>query len=374
MVLDVSSLTLGRADLSTRPGGVLVHKTDYVRVTQYHYARITPDSPGRGVCTDHVASSTVVVLHCPTTRRTTLSHAPNFMYMSSFLPLVEWVIGGSGELEEWSEGEQNAFLEGRGTHPLPCLLEAYVLRGFAYAHRGAEKFNHAGWIKDFRMFFRTVAQARHISLHIEDSPRLLSAGALLVDKGTGKITHVELAPEVMPPPPNRMILKFENPEFAGQFTSAQEQQDLFMGALLNARYTPVPTPLRLQFDSQDYRLPHPLCDEARQLIRSKRLEEPAVAQSIIIRRFGLSEDWMFPNLGKSSPTSSNDRPELRVLRNLLASTALDRPCELCPLEATKTCGACRGAWYCGDAHQRRDWKFHKSWCRQHPYEEGKPLN
>ena len=363
-----------------RAGGILVHQTDYIRVTQYHYARIASNSPGRGACTDHVASSTVVVLHCHTTRRTTLSHAPNFMYMSSFLPLVDWVTGGSGDIEDMTEEEQAAFLEGRdGARPTPCVLDAYVLRGFAYSHPGASKFNHSGWIKDFRVFFRSVAQARRIALHIEDSPRLLSAGALLVDKGTGKITHVELSPDVLPPPPHKTILTFENPEFADHFTKAQEQQDLFMGALLNARYTPVPMPLKLQFDSQSYLLPHPLCDEARQLVRSKRLEEPAIAQSSIIRRFGLSEDWMDPikfnsnsvSSRGSSPTmyADDDRPELRVLRTLLASTALDRPCELCPMEATKTCGACRGAWYCGDAHQRRDWRAHKTWCRQHPYEE-----
>ena len=373
MVLNVSSLTLSRADLSTRPGGVLVHKTDYIRVTQYHYARISPESPGRGACTDHVASCTVVVLHCPTTRRTTLSHAPNFMYMTSFLPLIHWVTGGSGDTEEMTVMEQAAFLGGVDAYP--CALEAHVLRGFAYAHPGADKFNHAGWIKDFRMFFRSVAQARQISLMIEDSPRLLSSGAVLVDKGTGSITHVDLAPDTLPPPPTRAILTFENPLLSSQYTNAQVQQDLFIGALLNARYTPDPTPLRLQFDSQSYLLPHALTDEARQLIRSRRLEEPPSAQSAIIRRFGLSEDWMAPSSSRnSSPTSPDARPELRVLRTLLASTAQDRPCELCPLEGTKTCGACRGAWYCGDAHQRKDWRSHKAWCRLHPYEDGKALN
>jgi hypothetical protein len=26
------------------------------------------------------------------------------------------------------------------------------------------------------------------------------------------------------------------------------------------------------------------------------------------------------------------------------------------------CGTCRGAWYCGAAHQREDWRRHKADC------------
>ncbi|THH07090.1 hypothetical protein EW145_g3623 [Phellinidium pouzarii] len=366
MVLDVYTLSLGRKDLEAgaRGGGILVHKTEYVRVTQYNYARITPESPGKGACTDHVASCTVVVLHCPTTGRTTLSHSPNFMYMTTFIPLIDWVTGGPGK-EDLSMDEQVAFCDGKDSRP--CALEAHIMRGFAYASPGASKFNHAGWIKDFREFFGMVARARRISLHIEDSERLLSSGAVLVDKGTGKITHVELALDALAVVPSlRTAITLEFPALAGQYTIAQEHQDLFVGALLNAQNTPEPTPLRLQFDARTYCLPHPLSDEARQLLRSKRLGGPPAEQSAIIQRFGKSDDWISKVTGTYGAS-----PEFRLLRSLLASAAVDRPCELCALEGTKTCSACMGAWYCGDAHQRRDWKAHKSWCRQHLYEEGR---
>lgn len=360
MVLAVSTLSLGRKDLEQRPGAV-VYKADYVRVTQYNYARITPESPGRGVCTDHVASCTVVVLHCPMTGRTTLSHSPNFMYMTTFIPLIDWITGGRG-FEDPTMEEQIAFCEGQGARP--CTLEAHILRGFAYDSPSAAKFNHAGWIKDFRQFFGMVAQARHIALHIEDSERLLASGAVLVDKGTGKITHIELSPSALAVVPSlRMAVTLEYPAFAGHHTIAQEQQDLFIGALLNARRIPEPTPLRLQFDVNAYCLPHPLLDEARLLLRSKRLNEPAAEQSAIVCVFGQSDDWA---LADSAPA-----PEFRLLRALMATAAVDRPCELCPREGAKTCSACMGAWYCGDAHQRQDWKAHKTWCRQHLYDQGR---
>lgn len=366
MVLEVSTLFLGNKN-STLVGNDLIHRTEYARVTQYNYARITSESPCKGACTDHVASCTVVVLHSPTTKRTTLSHSPNFMTMLTFIPLIDWVTGGLGNTNPTPE-EQVLFCSGLGARP--CVLEAYILRGFAYAAPDSEKFNHAGWIRDFRNFFEMIAQVRHISLHIEDSSRLLSSGAVLVDKGSGRITHVELEPDLVPhsassslPSPRRIVITLEHPDFAGQYTTAQECQDLFIGSLLNSRREPEPTPLKLQFDSQSYLLPHPLSDEARQLIRSKRLYEPSSVQSAIIRAFGKTDDWM--NEGGNSRMSN----QFATLRSLLKSVADDRPCELCPKEASKMCSACRGAWYCGDVHQRQDWRMHKVWCRLHPYDK-----
>lgn len=373
MVLPVSTLSLGKKDLELRPGAI-VYTTDYVRVTQYNYARITPDSPGRGACTDHVASCTVVVLHCPTTGRTTLSHSPNFMYMTTFIPLIDWVTGGEGSPDPTMD-EQFAFCEGAGARA--CTLEAHILRGFAYDSPGAAKFNHAGWIRDFRQFFGMVAQARRITLHIEDSPRLLAAGAVLVDKGSpARITHVELNPSALAVVPSlRMAVTLEFPALAGQHSPAQEQQDLFVGALLNARRTPEPTPLRLQFDGRMYGLPHPLSDEARLLLRSKRNNEPPAEQSAIVQAFGQSDDWARAadtvGGGKFVDSAAAAVPEFRLLRALMATAAVDRPCELCPREGAKTCSACMGAWYCGDAHQRQDWKAHKTWCRQHLYDPGR---
>ena len=145
----------------------------------------------------------------------------------------------------------------------------------------------------------------------------------------------------------------------GPYTHPQEQQDLFIGALLNARRSPVPTPLRLQFDGRYYRLPHPLSDEARLLIRSKRLNEHPSHQSAIIRAFGKADDWIsagaHPHHHGFSPSDyyggietessigfayeggrTTGNTEAKVLRSLLASTAHDRPCELCNEEATKS--------------------------------------
>ena len=451
MGLEVGTLTLSLKDLnsahiplSSSPSGspvspgpltptssygqtthILRYPAPYVRVTQYNYARIAPDSPGRGACTSHVASGTVVVLHSPTTGRSTLSHAPNFMYITSFIPLIDWVTGGTGFTrsngyrdaegpggdEEPTKAEQEAFCEGAGARP--CVLNALILRGYAYARPGASRFNHSGWIRDFRGFFGAVARTRGIALSIDDDEKVLRDGAVCVDKGSGRITRVELGEDVRrafcssspdfayaPDGPRkdgygfgyesargRVVLSLEShlPALAhtmGAYTHAQEQQDLFVGALLNARRTPEPTPLRLQFDGYCYRLPHSLSDEARLLIRSKRLNEHPSRQSAIVRAFGFAEDWIAAgahshhhdyyngiesesNIGFQNGGGGGSTTDARVLRSLLTSTAHDRSCELCSEEATKTCSACMGAWYCGDAHQRRDWKAHKVWCRAH---------
>lgn len=354
MPLEVASLTVTRKEVETRVVGnrtVLVYKADYIRITQYNYGRISSDSPGKGLCTDHVASCTVVVLRCTSTGRITLSHSPNFMYMTTFIPLIDWVTGGTGK-EVSSAGEQIAFLNGQGAKP--CDLEAHILRGYAYSKPEAAAFNHAGWMKDFREFFGVVARARQISLHIVDSQRLLRSGSVLVDKASGKVTHLELAAGLG----GSASLQIENPQFAGQYSVYQEQQDLFVGSLYNCRRTPEPMPLRLQFDIKAYRLPHPLTDEARLLIRSKRVDESPEAQSAIVRRFGYAEDWI---------TMSGQNSGFAILNSLFTTAAVCRPCELCPEEGSKTCSACRGAWYCGDAHQRQDWKAHKVWCRDHPF-------
>lgn len=378
---------------------IIRYPAPYVRVTQYNYARIPPDCPGRGACTSHVASGTVVVLHSPTTGRSTLSHAPNFMYITSFIPLIDWVTGGTGFTrsgayqdtegegrdEEPTKAEQEAFCEGIGARP--CTMTAHILRGYAYARPGASRFNHAGWIRDFRSFFGVVARARGITLSIFDDDRILRDGALCVDKGSGRITRVELGDDVRrafnsstnmgyasdggkdgygfghESAQGRIVLSLESripslESAGGPYTHEQEQQDLFVGALLNARRTPEPTPLRLQFDGR-YRLPHPLSDEARLLIRSKRLNEHPSQQSAIIRAFGKADDWIsagshphhhgfragdyyggietessigFAHEGGRTTGST----EASVLRSLLASTAHDRACELCNAEATKS--------------------------------------
>lgn len=354
MPLEVATLTVTRKDVEVRTIGdsiSLVRKTGHVRITQYNYGRVSQDSPGKGLCTDLVASCTAVVLHCPSTKRTTLSHSPNFMYMTTFIPLIDWVTGGHGK-ENPSVDEQMAFFGGSGAEP--CVLEAHILRGYAYAKAEAVTFNHVGWLKDFREFFGMVSKARQITLHIFDSERLLRSGAVLVDKTTGKITHVELVAGM----DNSAGLLFENPHFIGHYSGHQVHQDLFLGSLYNSRRTPEPMPLRLQFDVDHYCLPHPLTDEARLLIRSKRVDESPEAQSAIIREFGNSDDWI---------ALARKKIEFVLLSNVFSTAAISRPCELCPEEGAKTCSACHGAWYCGDAHQRLDWKAHKGWCRRHPY-------
>lgn len=47
--------------------------------------------------------------------------------------------------------------------------------------------------------------------------------------------------------------------------------------------------------------------------------------------------------------------------NFMALGMIDGVCEVCCGQATSRCAACAGAVYCGAAHQKEDWKAHKSW-------------
>lgn len=355
-MVEVTAHTLQRKDFELRPDGILIYSTDYAHITEYSYARIGPETSIKGACTDRVASANVVVLHSPTTRRTTVSHMANFMHLSTFIPLIDWVTGGSGK-EDLSPEEIYMFRS--GYDPRPCQLEAVVLRGFLFAEPDASQYGHPDWIADFRRIFESIAFARNIDLNIVDSERLIMSGAVLVDKITGKITHLDLPPEI----PVRLF-RLENPRFVRQHTSAQEDQTLFLGSLLSLRRRPEPLNMKLQFDVNRYCLPHPLSDEARELIRSRRLGEPFAAQSAIIKRYGLMEDWLSPPW--------DTRPKYRLLKIQLASTSHTRPCELCPAEGTKTCSGCSGAWYCGSVHQAIHWSKHKLWCRQHAHQRTEP--
>lgn len=353
MPLQIESLTLRKKDI-VKDGSISTYVTPYTRITQYGYGRIYEGALGNGLCTDGVASCTSVVFHCSTTKRTALTHSPNFLLMSTFIPIVDWVAGGVGK-PNFSMLEQAAFFSGMNKIASPCEIDAVVLLGYAYATPQRARFGHESWMADFRRFCASVTQGRGINVHIDDGEHILSSGAVLVDKGTGKITMIKLAPVLSVA--SAIRLRHTTPDVGGGYSVAQEQQNLLSGGLLVNHRVPECPPLNLQFDVSKYCLRLPLTDEGRQLLRSKRLNQKPSDLSAIIRSLGLSENWTAP--------SSSGNVQFRIMKAVLESCTSFKVCERCPLEGGKTCSACKGAWYCSDVHQREDWKAHKHWCRQH---------
>ncbi|KAJ7286933.1 hypothetical protein C8J57DRAFT_1282373 [Mycena rebaudengoi] len=272
----------------------------YTPIYQWGYGRMDASTPTQGLVTSGVCSCTVVVLHSPTTGRTVLTHSPNFMWMNrSFLPIVDWITGGDGKTQ-WSAAERAA-----------CIIQAVVLRGYDYASARAAR--------------RPITVESCV-----DAPKLLTSGAVLVDKVSARITY--LAPQ------------------RGNFLHrvCQQKQDLFVGNALNERIPVDMVDLHLQYAVSTYGPAIPLPDEVRQLLR--RMPATPPEQSLLLRTLKDPDSQMVRDIFKSSLEAGH-------------------PCELCGEIGSSRCAACEGAWYCGRAHQKEDWKNHKTWCRLQPFRE-----
>lgn len=68
--IEISTRNLRKNDL-VHP---YTHNAPYVPVYQHGYGRMDSSTPAQGLMTCHVASRLAIVLHCPTTRRTILTH------------------------------------------------------------------------------------------------------------------------------------------------------------------------------------------------------------------------------------------------------------------------------------------------------------
>ena len=341
MPIEISTLKLGHDDIMRG----LTYHAPYVPVYQHGYGRMDSSTQGQGLMTSRVASCLAIVLHCPTTGRTILTHSPNYLYLATFIPIVDWITGGPGQ-----ELGTVAWYEGVGASP--CKVEVVVLRGFLYATANAIHYGHDEWMQDFRRFFSKFTSERHIRINILDATQVLPHGAVLVDKNTARITYLEVKGQAHPSSEFDPVLEVDNPLLPHIYSERQKSRDLFVGVLLTSRKECAP--LFLQYDVSHYCLPIPLPDDGRQLTRSKRRGEPVASQKGIIKKFSQPSDWL--------TTSSN----LLLLTTLHQSAITDGPpCERCGESGSKQCAVCMGAWYCGKKHQEEDWKSHKARCKAH---------
>ncbi|KAF8523243.1 hypothetical protein JB92DRAFT_2785167 [Gautieria morchelliformis] len=346
MPIEISTRKLGKKDLVPP----YTYHAPYVPVSQHGYGRMDSSTPAQGLATCGVASCLAIVLHCPTTGRTILTHSPNYLYLNTFAPIADWITGGQGQ-----DLDLPAWYEGAGAKP--CDIEVVVLRGNLYAMPDAARFGHDRWMQDFISFFSMFTGWRKIRLNILDATRVLPVGAVLVDKNTAHITYLEVPPQLRRPS-TQAYLTVKNPLLPHVYSHAQIQQDLFAGMLRLLHG--VCHPISLQYDVSHYCLPLPLSDAGRQLIRSKRLREPVGSQIAILNSFKLQMDWLDPRRDSENSSASITRDTLYASACLIGP-----PCERCSDNGSRRCTACKGAWYCGEKHQKEDWKAHKAWCSAH---------
>lgn len=347
MPLEVTALPLKKQDVqvvtSKELGVTWQYTTAHAHVDQQGYGRMDPSSPGQGLSTHSVASCTVVVLHCHTTKRTILTHSPNFLYMTTFIPMVDWITGGPDEPRY--PPTPNAFqviafnrgLDGEQPDDAPrsTTVDVAVFRGYQYGDAAsAARFGHDGWMRDLRAFFAGFSRSRQITVDIFDSPQLLKYGAILVSKGTGKIALP--VPHPNSPQRPKTIFFEQSPAIPTEFTTPQTFQCLFVSNLLMGRRIREAPPIGMHFDGQVHKLPLPLYDEARQLLRSVRLKQPPSSQAEIIARFQASDNWV--------QRQQDDYG--RILKGLFRSAAILPVCEMCGEDGKSVCAACKGAWYC----------------------------
>jgi MYND finger len=349
MPLEITTRIIKSDEIKSRNNGLFDVQLPYNPIFQWGYGRMDSSTPGKGLATSGVVSCTVVVLHCPSTSRTVVSHSPNFLFMSTFVPMIDYITGGQGDQE--SSADRHRWMLGLTGSPSPIDIEVVVIRGSEYAQPAkARSFGHEDWMSDFRNLFNTVAHSRSINANIVDSSRILSSRTVLIDKGTARITYIAFALGAQKSPFKMVEFRHKSP-----YTREQRQLDLFIGNL--AGIQDERQDIHLQWDVDRYRPSIPLTGLARELLRSKMLKEPEQKQSDLLRAAGTSD---FISGGSSADIYSTS---LRSVWDNLVKI----PCELCGQEGRFICVPCRGARYCGAVHQKEHWKSHKEWCRNHKW-------
>lgn len=311
------------------------YEVSYALVRQHGYGRMDPSSPCQGLGACGVATDVVVIMHCASNGRTTVSDSPNFLYMNTFIRMVDWVTGGPDQPRYSSfPYPPEALLFQMAIEypkPQPSTIDVVVLRGFAYAKAD---YGHKNWMKDFRDFFDGLI-GRKITANIVDAPCVLKFGAVIVNKETGAIHPIEAPAKLRPVPLNIELTQFV--DVPTKFSFAQKFQSEFSAALLMARRPPEPAPIDMQFNVKEHTLPVPLTDEARQLLRSARASEPQSSQSAIIKGFNNTADWI---------TRSGENQEWFTTKMVFEFAVANCPCERCGSKGSHVCQRCRGAWYC----------------------------
>ena len=320
---------------------------DFIPITMWGYGRMERTSPGQGLATAGVASCTAVVFHCVATGRTVLSHSPNRLQMLTFIPMIDWVAGGTGEgLEDFVK--RLMWKEGNGVSPgsNPQHVDVGVFRGFRYALPSeAARFGHAGWMSDFYQLCNEIKSRRSITFDIRDE-HIVASGAISVDKMAGTVSLLEL-------PKSRSkcaINAIRSPMYDSLYSSQRVARDIFIGNFAYSKEDVID--IHLQWDVNKFKHSIPLPDAARLFARDHSHQPVQGAEKALRSMYNLMRTGGGPG-------------EEQVRMCLESCMQEGMPCERCNKTGSKRCSRCGGAWYCNKEHQEADWLDHKTWCKKH---------
>lgn len=291
-------------------------ETEHVPIHQHGYGRMDRNFPHPGLCTFGLAACLGIVVHCPATGRTIVSHSPNYMIIADeFTPIISWVL---------DEGTSDVYIK--------------IVRGREYLDSESSKdWGHDGFVRDFRQQTKIVFDSTNIQ--IEDCAVISSAGAITVDKISADI-------RILQNPRQYAVLR--NAALANQWTRSQAMRAIYCRVFAQVRNEPVKNVIQLQYDQDHYVISCKMLDEERQFYRSLRSGEP--------------QEQLITALSQKYPTS--DITHFCAMIHSIQDP-VPSPCDNCGADGPKLCMRCRGAWYCSRACQEADFPSHKKWCRQH---------
>ncbi|KAJ7652525.1 hypothetical protein DFH06DRAFT_1475315 [Mycena polygramma] len=338
--MKVTELVVGPGDYTLQLNDDVPYywfQTDYERIEERCWGRLSHDSPVPGLCTDLVSSCLVFVFHCGASGRTTLCHAVSGTDIEVFYTQIRYVSG---------EGP-------------PSQLDVMVFRGdSAWSEIHPEEWQEdLAWVSQTLDRIRVKIPACNASVH----PKPLTCGVVLVQKSSGDV--------IIPTPPSSLaavtFLQCSPAPSSPATLAKRELVDKFYriqstAEFIASKLTTVPC-----FEVYDgaRRLPLPrTSDDTREIFRIAT---------------------MHPNFPHLEPIQQSDLDILvRVVPNQemqIYVKGLPKliqraggPCDVagCRKITTGKCSTCKGAFYCSKTHQEEGWAQHKAWCKRHVYIPG----
>lgn len=325
-------LALPRSAFKTLNSAQGILDWPYTPIYQWGCGKMDESTPSEGLCAWGIYQEVAIVMHCQASGRTVLARSS--LYMDgpgkSLLPPLQWLFHGV-------VGESRRH------------VDLVVLKGHCYAYPDEESKSHIErFMEQLKTLVDLFCEKLNVSADIDVGKECLMFGSLLVDKGSGHISIVwtDRDPEWSGNFPTMMSI--ENSELTNRYRKRQRTQDILVGMCLNAhdvlRYHVV-------YDVDRYTEHRPLLEPLRRLIRCKTRGEPISAQLAHVRVAKYKEEeWSEPGA---------------VGQLLLKQLVEQGPCcEQCPKRGALACADCGLAWYCGQPHQKADWKVHRNLCRE----------
>ncbi|KAJ7652515.1 hypothetical protein DFH06DRAFT_536901 [Mycena polygramma] len=342
--MKITELVVGPGDYAMLPYGNVVYywfQTDYERIEERGWGRLSPDSPVPGLCTDLVATCLVFVFHCAASGRTTLCHAVSETDPAVFDAQMRYVAGDD------ARGQVDIVVFKGRTYGEPGDTPPEILR------------DDLTWVSKTLARIRSKTPSCTTSVH----PHPLRYGVILIQKSSGDL--------ILPMPPT--VNGANTPRLLNCYSSRPTPTIFDSRRVFDAFYRIQSTSSYLASGRRT--IP---CFEVYNGTRRLGLPGPSAGTREIFRIASMQPN--FPSMDaiqhsdlkiceRVAPTSEMVG-YVEELSKLIQTVGA--PCEVegCRKLTTQKCAKCRGAHYCSRTHQTEHWVKHKAWCKNHRYIPG----